>query len=82
MSDRILVSTRKGLFIVQRDIVGWRIAGTAFLGDNVALSLVDPRDGSWYVVLDLGHFGNKLQRSSDQGASWSEIAFSRRNAPP
>lgn len=74
MSDRILVSTRKGLFIVQRDIVGWRIAGTAFLGDNVALSLVDPRDGSWYVVLDLGHFGNKLQRSSDQGASWSEIA--------
>jgi len=75
MSDTLLVSTRKGLFTVERDgEVGWRIAARAFLGDNVALALADPRDGSWYAVLDLGHFGNKLQRSSDRGATWNEIA--------
>jgi len=74
MSDTILVSTRKGLFVVERRNSQWQIAQTAFLGDNVALSLADPRDGSWYAVLDLGHFGNKLQRSGDRGASWQEIA--------
>jgi photosystem II stability/assembly factor-like uncharacterized protein len=74
MSDQLLVSSRKGLFVLARETQGWRIAQTALLGHNVALSLADPRDGSWYAALDLGHFGAKLQRSTDQGASWSEIA--------
>ena len=74
MSGQILVSTRKGLFVLAREKNAWRIARTAFLGDNVALSLADARDGSWYAALDLGHFGAKLQRSTDQGASWTEVA--------
>ena len=74
MSDRLLVSTRKGLFVLQRDAEAWRIAREAFLGDNVAVTLADPRDGSWYAALDLGHFGGKLHRSRDQGQSWEEIA--------
>lgn len=74
MSDTVLVSTRKGLFVLERGDAGWRIARTAFLGDNVALALADARDGAWYAVLDLGHFGNKLQRSRDRGASWQELA--------
>jgi hypothetical protein len=60
--------------VLERERAGWRIARTPFLGDNVALSLADPRDGAWYAVLDHGHFGNKLQRSRDRGASWEEIA--------
>ena len=74
MSDLLLVSTRKGLFVLERCSGEWRIARREFLGDNVALAMSDPRDGSWYVVLDLGHFGNKLQRSIDAGATWSECA--------
>jgi hypothetical protein len=74
MSDRILVSTRKGLFMLARGDGQWRIAGSAFLGSNIALALADPRDGSWYAALDLGHFGAKLQRSTDQGANWTELA--------
>ncbi|MBW3550948.1 MAG: exo-alpha-sialidase [Proteobacteria bacterium] len=78
MSDRLLVSTRKGLFVLERAVDGhcgdWRIASTAFLGDNVALAMADQRDSSWYAVLDLGHFGNKLQRSTDLGRSWIECA--------
>jgi hypothetical protein len=50
------------------------VAGRSFLGDNVALALADRRDGTWYAVLDLGHFGNKLQRSTDRGQSWVECA--------
>ena len=74
MSDTLLVSTRKGLFVLERGGKGWQIARKAFLGDNIALTSVDPRDGAWYAVLDLGHFGNKLQRSMDRGASWTECA--------
>lgn len=74
MSERLLVSTRKGLFVLERTGGQWRIARSAFLGDNVALSLADPRDGTWYAALDLGHFGAKLHRSTDQGANWEEIA--------
>jgi len=75
MSDNtVLVSTRKGLFVVERATDSWNIAQHAFPGDNIALTSIDPRDGSWYAVLDLGHFGNKLQRSTDRGRTWSECA--------
>ena len=73
MSDRILVSTRKGLFDVNRANGGWTIAGSAFLGDNVTLALPDPRDGTDYAALNHGHFGVKLQRR-DKGGEWTEIA--------
>jgi hypothetical protein len=72
MSDQLLVSTRKGLFVVERGDNGSRVANKHFLGDNVALAMADPRDGSWYAALDLGHFGAKLHRSSDRGRTWNE----------
>ena len=74
MSGELLVSTRKGLFVLAPEADGWRIARTCFLGDNISLALADPRDGSWYAALDLGHFGAKLQRSTDQGRTWAECA--------
>lgn len=70
---QILVSTRKGLFTFERGSSGWHLASTHFLGDPVCQTLVDPRDGTRYAALDHGHFGNKLHRSDDQGATWSEI---------
>jgi hypothetical protein len=70
----LLVSTRKGLFTVTGRGGDARITGASFVGDNVTLALVDRRDGTWYAVLDHGHFGVKLHRSSDRGATWTEIA--------
>jgi photosystem II stability/assembly factor-like uncharacterized protein len=74
MSDRIRVATRKGLFTVRRSGAGqWRIDGApAFLGDPVSMVLDDARDGSLYAALNLGHFGCKLKRSTDDGRSWQE----------
>lgn len=74
MSETLLVSTRKGLFALDRNASGWHVTSRSFLGDNIALALADPRDGAWYAVLDLGHFGNKLQRSTDRGSTWTECA--------
>lgn len=73
MSDRLFVSTRKGLFTVARGAGGgWAVAGVDFLGDNVSLTLTDKRDRRHYAALDHGHFGVKLHRSN--GAGWEEIA--------
>lgn len=73
MSDRMLVATRKGLFVWVRDSSGWVVERTAFLGDPVTMVLPDPRDGTWYAALNLGHFGVKMQRSTDDGESWTEL---------
>ena len=72
MSDRLAVSTRKGLFWVERDKGGWRVAHVDFLGDNVTLALHDPRSGYDYAVLNHGHFGVKLHRRAY--GVWKEIA--------
>ena len=47
MSDRLLVSTRKGLFTLDRGPSGWKVTNTSFLAENVTLSHVDSRDGGW-----------------------------------
>ena len=72
MSDLLAVSTRKGLFWVERKRDGWRIAAADFLGDNVTLALRDPRNGADYAVLNHGHFGVKLHRRA-RGV-WEEAA--------
>src|SRR3954467_11426121 len=77
MSDKFLVATRKGLFTFQRSasrVSPWSITATAFLGDNVSMLLVDPREDTMWVALDHGHFGAKLHQSLDGGVSWNEAA--------
>ena len=74
MPRRCHVSTRKGLFTLERDDHGWQIARTSFLGDNVTLTAHDARDGALYAALNHGHFGVKLHRSRDGGATWQAIA--------
>lgn len=72
MSDTLLVSTRKGLFTVERGSSTWRITNVDFLGDNVTLALADSRDGARYAALDHGHFGVKVHRAKN--GAWEEIA--------
>jgi hypothetical protein len=75
MSDRLFAATRKGLFEFRRNGRDrWSVARTSFLGSPVSMVLPDPRDGALYAALDLGHFGVKLHRSEDGGASWTEVA--------
>ncbi len=67
------VGTRKGLFVIRPAGGGWQIDKPHFAGDPVSQFLVDPRDGAWYAALNLGHFGVKLRKSTDAGASWQEL---------
>lgn len=75
MSDRIFVSSRKGVFTIERQTSRqWRVSRAAFVGDNSPMLLHDPREGCLYVALGHGHFGVKLHRSKDGGVTWEEIA--------
>jgi hypothetical protein len=84
MTDRFLVATRKGLFTIQRRGSArprWAIADTAFLGDNVSMVLPATHGAPMFAALDHGHFGPKLQRSLDDGRSWTECATPAMPAP-
>lgn len=70
----LLVATRKGLFEVQGAGAHWSIGPPHFAGDPVSQVLADPRNGHWYAALRLGHFGVKLRKSTDRGATWTEVA--------
>lgn len=75
MSHRLLVGTRKGLFILERSSgKTWRKCATHFLGDPIEMLLDDPRDGSLYVTLAHEQFGLKMHASRDGGETWQEIA--------
>lgn len=82
MSDRALVATRKGLFHLEAAAGRWTIARVSFLGDAVPMVLCDPRNGAIYAALGHGHFGSKLHRSDDAGATWTEIAAPAWPEPP
>jgi photosystem II stability/assembly factor-like uncharacterized protein len=73
MASKLLVGTRKGLFVFERNNGKWSVTQTAFLGDQVPMVLSDPRNQSLYAALNHGHFGSKLHRSTNGGKTWTEI---------
>jgi len=70
MASRILVGTRKGTFIVEKEKGIWkpRLAGHA--GGGVNFVARDPHTGKLWALLGFGHWGAKLSVSSDDGATW------------
>ncbi|WP_372624076.1 WD40/YVTN/BNR-like repeat-containing protein [Falsiroseomonas sp.] len=82
MAARLLVATRKGLFVCPPQGDAWSIPRPAFLGEAVSAVLADPRDGAVYAALRHGHFGPKLHRSDDGGESWAEVATPAMPAAP
>jgi photosystem II stability/assembly factor-like uncharacterized protein len=75
MNQRAYLSTRKGLFELANSGGGWEFGPVHFLGEPVSMALPDPRDGSLYAALNLGHFGVKLHRRDAGSEVWKEIAM-------
>jgi hypothetical protein len=69
----LFVSTRKGLFVLSRKSGRYQVGAHHFHGEPVTQFIVDSRDNSWYAALRMGHFGVKLRKSTDRGATWNEI---------
>jgi photosystem II stability/assembly factor-like uncharacterized protein len=72
MSGRILVGTRKGTFIVEKSQGRWRPALAGHAGVGVNYVAADPHSGALWALLGHGHWGAKLSRSRDGGATWHD----------
>ncbi len=74
MAKEILIGTRKGTFKVSRANGAWepRLIGHAGVGVNYVAR--DPESGALWAALGHGHWGAKLSRSDDGGATWRDAA--------
>jgi photosystem II stability/assembly factor-like uncharacterized protein len=72
MSDRILVATRKGTFLVDKVGGRWKPRLSGHAGALVNFVARDPNSGTLWAALGHGHWGAKLSRSTDNGRSWSD----------
>ncbi|WP_077033889.1 sialidase [Pelomonas sp. KK5] len=75
-------ATRKGLFELQHDGAGWRIANVSFLAEPVSMVLPAKAGARMLAALNLGHFGTKLHASDDGGKTWAEVAVPSFPAQP
>ena len=73
MHNKLLVGTRKGLLIMNRDGGDWQVESAHFEAIPVVYAFRDSRADTIWVSLDHGHWGGKLHRSRDMGASWEEV---------
>ncbi|MBN1965576.1 MAG: glycosyl hydrolase [Anaerolineae bacterium] len=75
MSHLMFLGTRKGLLIYEQEKSGaWLPRQEVFRGAPVSYAALDPRTGVLWAALDYGHWGTKLQRSDDLGATWREVS--------
>ncbi len=72
-SDRLILGTNKGLLVMEKNGDGWKLACEAHRAIPVSYAMTDPRTGLLWALLDHGHWGTKLHRSRDKGASWEEV---------
>jgi photosystem II stability/assembly factor-like uncharacterized protein len=72
MSERILVGTRKGSFIIEETRGQWRPSLSGHAGVGVNFLIRDPHTDTLWALLGHGHWGAKLSRSRDGGATWED----------
>lgn len=73
MTNKILLGTRKGTVIFDHINTKWQPRPISHPGIPICYAARDPRDGTLWASLDHGHWGPKLSRSRDDGATWEDI---------
>ncbi len=69
----LMVGTRKGLVTYTKNPQGkWTYDDCQFLGIPVTIATYDQRTGTWWALLDHGHWGTKVHRSAN-GKDWEEL---------
>src|SRR5436309_1713289 len=74
MSDQILLATKKGTLILDRENGRWKIRPIAQSGQAVSYAARDPRDGVIWACMDNAHWGPALMRSRDGGSTWEDAS--------
>lgn len=74
MSDQLILGTRKGTLLVDRVNGQWKARPIAHAGMSISYAARDPRDGTLWAAMDHAHWGPKLSRSRDGGATWEHMS--------
>ncbi len=73
MSNMLILGTRKGTILFDLNNNKWQPRPICHPGIPVCYATRDSRDGTLWASLDHGHWGPKLSRSRDGGATWEDI---------
>ena len=73
---KLLVGTRKGLWVMESDDRrAWSVGPPLFFGQIIQHAVTDPRDGTTVLAaVRTGHLGPTVMRSLDGGSSWAEAS--------
>lgn len=71
--DTLVLGTRKGLLLLERQNGKWKFTHESFPGVPVSYATLDSRTNKLWACLDHGHWGQKLHCSDDMGKTWKEI---------
>ena len=73
MANTLLLGTRKGLVTYKKNGLGqWQYQDSQFIGIPVTIATYDENTSTWWALLDHGHWGTKVHRSTD-GKTWEEL---------
>lgn len=72
--SQLLIGTRKGSFIADKKHGAWRPRLAGHAGAGVNFLACNPYDGNLWALCGHGHWGAKLSRSRDGGATWQDSA--------
>jgi hypothetical protein len=70
--QRLMFCTRKGLFELRCVGTAYDVRAIHFPGEPVTQFHRESKSGAWFAALNLGHFGVKLRKSTDEGETWTE----------
>lgn len=73
MSDTLLLATKKGTLLLDRKEGRWSPRPIGHSGMSISYATRDPRDGTLWAAMDHAHWGPKLSRSRDDGATWEHV---------
>lgn len=71
--NKLILGTRKGLIILQKEADEWHLLRDAFHGVPFSYAMIDPRTDVLWACADHGHWGRKLYRSGDLGQTFDEV---------
>jgi hypothetical protein len=70
----LVLGTKKGVLVLEQGQKGWRSKPLQHAGVAIPYAFFDGRTETLWASLDHGHWGQKLSRSRDGGATWEEVA--------
>ena len=76
MAGKVILSvgTKKGVFLFQSDKKRekWKLSGPFLQGSEIYHTVIDPRNGRLFALVNDPWFGNRVQYSDDLGKNWKD----------